>query len=238
MDILTVILVILIPVLTIFAKGNWKKTNWAGKTLLIAGIILASLGAFTNYKKVQKEKLLERINSKFGTFEDLSGATIPELCIGRSDNSWPVTNPTGTFAYNNGQPMFRIYVRNNKLFIDIILRDKDGHPIAAIDGNEWTLYSNDYEYNNDETSFELVTKGDRKVYFNVELKDGKAHILGVVLNNKGYGVQFSDYNEDGVANFFGLSIIIMPGAKDEVYKVNGGRIFKYPREKYLGVRLP
>ncbi len=74
-----------------------------------------------------------------------------------------------------GGPICNIYVKDSRLYVDIVIWDKNLNELAIINVNEWTVYDNDLEYNNDETGFELVTKGDRKVYFQVYLEKGSAH---------------------------------------------------------------
>ena len=120
----------------------------------------------------------------------------------------------------------------------------DGKPIAVIDGNEWEVYDSDFEYNNDETGFEMVTKGDRNVYFHVYLEKGVVHILGIILNDQGKGFSFfepavPDRSVKVDAEHYKVNfpmIALGPGADEKYYHGVQGRIFKYPRRKYLGIR--
>jgi hypothetical protein len=239
MDFLTALLAILAATLGTLAKRKWRDLSWVGRLAMILAIVASGLGAIYKYKQVKKTELIEKINSRFGDFEDLDGATIPEFCMGTTDNSWPL-GPSGVWMTTQTGPLFRLYVKGGKLFIDIVIWGKDKKPIAAIDGNEWYVYNDDYEYNNDETGFEMVTKGDRRVYFQVYLKGGKAHMLGIITNKKGLGVKFT--NAKGQEkDFFGKMVMIAPtnsdSIADQLYSGVDGRIFRYPRSRYLGKRL-
>lgn len=244
MDAWTVSLTILSLIIAFFVKGAWKGVNWAGKIGLILAVLIPLSAARWNYKQVQKEDLIAKINAKFGDIKDLEGAIIPRLCIGASSVAIPI-DLYGRFIRTGTGPLFRLYVKNSKLFIDIIIRNEALKPIAVIDGNEWTVYSDDYEYNNDDTGFEIVTKGDRKVYFQVYLKDGVAHVSGIVTNSEGYGLKFQFLNtfntevKHGQA-WVGEMVIIKPTSdtakQKSAYSPLDCTIFKYPRGKYLGIR--
>jgi hypothetical protein len=113
-----------------------------------------------------------------------------------------------------------------------------------MDGNEWTMYSDDYEYNNDDTGFEIVTKGDRKAYFQIYLKDGIAHVLGVVTDKYGVGIKFVQSVKDPEPHhdefesllFVGILPSADPNKLKKAYEAVATPIFKYPRQKYIGVR--
>ncbi len=66
----------------------------------------------------------------------------------------------------------------------MIVNDSLGKLILAIYQNTWTVYQNDDEYNYDNQAIEIVTNGDRKVYFHVELKKRIAHIEGALYTSK------------------------------------------------------
>jgi hypothetical protein len=246
MDGLTIFLGIIAAVLVFFGKNQWKEANWAGKTGIIVALLIVLSGARWSYLKHQKELLIEKITARFGDFRDLFGATIPKLCAGEcSGTGWPV-GPNGLFFVEGSGPLFRIYVKDGKLFVDLVVWGMNGKAIAVIDRNTWTMYSDDYEYNNDDTGFEIVTKGDRKAYFQVYLKGGIAHILGVVTNKDGVGVKF--YQSRGTKvhekadEWEELNYIaILPSNDKEktrkAYEAVATPIFKYPREKYVGVRV-
>jgi hypothetical protein len=155
-------------------------------------------------------------------------------------------NPNGVFHVPETGPLFRVYVRNAKLFVDAVIRDINGKAIAVIDGNEWTMYNEEYEYNNDETGFEIVTKGDRKVFFQIYLEGGIAHVLGMILNESGIGVKFLQdssalkrnypIRDEETLLFRLISGTANDSLRKELYKPLDGAIFKYPRAKYFGVR--
>ncbi|NJK85398.1 MAG: hypothetical protein HC906_04940, partial [Bacteroidales bacterium] len=52
---------------------------------------------------------------------------------------------------------FKAWIEENKLFLEIIIRDQDGNIIATVEGQTWKIYNSGYDYNNDESGFEIVT---------------------------------------------------------------------------------
>ncbi len=164
---LTLFFAILIPILTLFVKGKWKGTNWAERSILIITVLAAGAGAYVSYMKWQKDELIEKVESRFGQIDDLNGATFPKIAFGADNNAavdWDVLVKGWNDLLGFPAP-FRLYVKEGKLFIDIVVRDKNGKAIAVINGNEWEVYDSEFEYNDDETGFEMVVKGDRESIF-------------------------------------------------------------------------
>lgn len=185
-----------------------------------------------------KEALIERINANFGDIEDLHGATVPQMRIGNSDSGAIfILGGTGVLNFAPYGPLIKLYVKDQKLYVNTIIRNLDGKVIAAIEDNTWTLFENDFEYNDDnKTAFELVSKGDRKVFFQVELKNGLAYISGYLLNEDGIGFIF--YNRQGQSGSFIFTIGDKDENKSKIPKdIFIPRIFKYPRSKYYGEKL-
>ncbi len=249
MGAIPILLAILSGIIALFVKNKWKTSDLATRCLMIIGVITPIVIGINTCRQNLKDKRIAEVESRFGRIDDLDGATIPKLTIGPDDNAafeWFAMSEMSIGTPGNVFKLFRLYVQDGKLFVDIVIRDKNGDPIAVINKNEWYNYKpNDYEYNNDDTGFELVTKGDRKVYFHVYLKNGIAHILGFVINENGEGVKFyQPANEtegfkkklptDYSVHF--SVVAVGPGAKESLYKGVDGRIFKYPREQYVGQR--
>jgi hypothetical protein len=186
----------------------------------------------------KKEALIERINAKFGDLKDIDGAKAPKIGVGNIDDAKIIYNSiSNTCIFRlETEPLVKLYVINNKLVVNIIVRSLDGKEIAVIEDNTWTIYNNDFEYNNDETAFELVTKGERCVYFQIVFRNGVAHISGCLLDKKGRGAAF--FNMDNTSNLFAIK----PDSKNvidmnKILNLNIPRIFKYPREKHIGERF-
>ena len=210
---------------------KWKEIGLLGKVTLIVVIIAALLIAINEYRKNSEEKRVEKINSKYGEIVDEDGATIPVIMIGNtgSDSGAElILGGTGTFNFDPYGPLLKVYVKKNKLYVNTIIRD-DKKVIAVIEDNIWTLYDNSYEYNNDNTAFELVTKGERKVFFQIELKNGTARVSGFLINDKGWGLMFHAFDKGGLMEQI---------RSHEDYLESYGnlglikRLFKYPREKF------
>lgn len=100
--------------------------------------------------------------------------------------------------------------------------------IALVNKNEWTIYDKDYEYNNDRNGFELVLKGEITAVFQVDLANSVAMIAGLFLSAEKIGVLIWS---------IGTGSMLKPIVKGTTYTLPYIKpIFKYPREKYQGVR--
>lgn len=217
-------------IIGIFLKYTWKKSNWLARSAMIVGIILAALKAYNDITHRQKEKLIEKIQAKVGEIYDLYGATYPTLQFG--DSGAILEPPSGIVDLPQKGQLMKIWVEEGKLYVYVVIWDRNGNAIAVIDRNIWTLYNEDFEYNNNETAFELVTKGDRKVYFQIRLKDGIAHFRGLLLNKEGYGMNFIDWPDRG--EYRSVMVEISPDIKRDIVDIHNKRIFQYPRELFFG----
>jgi hypothetical protein len=139
-------------------------------------------------------------------------------------------DPYGRFIFQPFFNLFRIYVKNHKLSVFIPLKDRNGKPIATIDGNTWTIFNDeDYEFNNDDSAFEVVSKGEREVFFQIELSGGVAHLSGYIYQEKNKGICFTE----NMANRAGSMFIINPKTTDDMFPSQvADRLFKYPRARY------
>ena len=154
-----------------------------------------------------------------------------------SDSATVITYPyTGVVDFGGYPNLLKLYVKNQRLVINMIIRDTSGNPIIAIYQNTWTIYQNGYEYNYDNHAIEIVTKGERKVFCSVELRKGTVHLLGAfisppddTLRKKGLvGLYlFEEEKYSIVAPIYHLNLYGNEKVKP---------LFKYPKEKYLGVR--
>jgi hypothetical protein len=238
MKAIEIILTCVAAILAGLVTYKWKSLDTLGKITLITIIIAAILIAINSYRQSKKDSLIEKINAKFGDIKDIDGAIFPKMAVGNKNAGafYYSSNNVGVFDIEPVGPLIKIYVLNNRLFVNVIVRDLYGKAIAVIEDNTWTIFDNDFEYNNDNTAFELVSKGERIVYFQIELSNGIAYISGYLLNNKGFGFAF--FNLPGGVNK-SLALVVKPDLNSTriPQNLNIPRIFKYPRGKYYRVRL-
>ncbi|TSD64688.1 hypothetical protein FFF34_012350 [Inquilinus sp. KBS0705] len=229
---LEVLLILLSAVFSIIITIKWKKSTWKKKISFIACIAASLVIAYNAHEKNKKDDLIDRINSSFGEINDNTDVAVAKMEIGNGGTFFNLG--TGVFSIPpNYKDLIKLFVRSNKLFMTAIIRDRKGDVIAAIYENEWTWYKKGYEYNNDENSFEIVTQGDRNVFFNVNLKKGIAQVTGFFYTADGYGLQF--YHDDG--KDYSVMFKITPTTLDtEIPQIIEKPIFKYPRERYMGIR--
>lgn len=188
---------------------------------------------YNGVQKYREEQILKEVNKTFGQIEDFSGATKPQIKLGHGENGFTVGTPSGVaFADELNEPKLKVLLKNNKLFVSTIVRAFDGHLIAVINNNEWELIDkSQVDYNNNDTSFEVVSKGLHKVYFQVELINGAAHVTGLLVSEKGNGWYF--YSDPTTQA--GLMGLVKADSTFDIPET-AQPIFKYPREGHLGER--
>lgn len=229
MKVLEYILAALLSSYAIYSATNWYTQSVTGKVFMVLSILLLIIICFNAIKQKNKEDQDEKINSVIGNIKSNDSHNgIIDLFIGDNGNT-RFRLGSGGFISDGDDPIFKLSIENNKLELYALIRDPHGKVAAVIEKNVWTCFNN--EYNNDTNAFEIVTAGERKVYFQIEYKNGCAHFRGALVNSKGTGGMFwIDDNGSArgiqlVNNSFNINIDL----KSKV-------IFKYPRQKYLGVR--
>lgn len=211
--------------------NKWKEISKAKRYFTVLAIILAIVIAYNGIQKWRKDKLLERVNASFGEVKASQDSKGVMVKIGVRNKSFYYMGKK-PILYVDNEPILTFDIIDEKLVLSTIIRNKKGEPIAVIDKNEWTMYDYSYEYNNDDTSFEIVSKGDRRVYFQFEMQGEGVAISGFLINKFGEGTFFfSEPDGHGVLKRVEKDIDF------EYPSINIDKpIFKYPREKYLGIR--
>lgn len=235
MNYLSILFAAAATILGIIFTVKSEQPSILGKVFLVVGILSAILIIVTSIQAYRKEKVLERINANFGDVKDLVGAKIPQIAIGHK-NSPAVfqLNESALMVDSNNQPLLKAYIKDSKLLVNALIYGLNGKIIAAIEENTWTIFDKEFEYNDDNrTAFELVTKGERKVFFQIQLYNGMAYIAGHILSKDGYGVIF--YAPPNKTEGGAMHIIRNENDKKDIPdSIHVERLFKYPREKYYG----
>src|ERR1035437_1776419 len=228
-----VLLILFLGIYSAITVSNWKKIGLGKKLFVIVSLILAVVVAWNTIADLNKQRFIDKITASFGEINDLDNATVPMIKLGMKDRGpGIILDKNGVLGINN-LDLLKLFIKNDKLYIDVVIRDSNGEPILAIYENEWEKYNDSYEFNNDVRAVELVTKGERKVFFHVELIKGSARIEGVLLTENKDGIYIFD--KDTTA--YGAGFTIFENGR---YKLLNSDIikplFKYPRDKYLGLR--
>lgn len=228
MKIFQITIVLILAIYGIIIETKWKKISVGKRVLGIISILVAIVIGWNSYEDLQKENVLEKINSKIGDIWHDGDVYYPELQFGYGRATFISQHGEVKWQMGN-ETLFRLYVKNNKLIFYGIIRDKDGEVIAGVYDNEWEIFKTGYEYNSDDHGFEVVVAGERTVFFQIDLKDSIAHISGFIFNNDGNGIYVCAAPNGGS--------FLTTLKKDEYFEPTYIKpIFKYPREKYLGLR--
>lgn len=231
MVILKIISTFVTSAIAIYYGKKWKELSFLPRLGIVAAALTAVLTCYSNIKDYRTKILVDKINANFGDIRDIKGASIPIVQIGSSKTQIRIGDPDGIFFRTEEANLMQVYVIHGRLFVNVIVRDAKGKVLAVIDKNEWQRLESDYEYNDNETAFELIKSGDRKAIFQIDLKDGIARFSGLLVDEEGYGTLAYAKQGDTGSFFQRMSPnnkeFVMPAIKP---------IFKYPRERYYGIR--
>lgn len=244
MNTFEIILSAIIVVLGFVLTYNWKKLKKFQRrvlsSIILLTIILTIVQISNKNAEKAKEELIEKINSKFGDL-DFDGEPINKLNLGQNDNTGFISSNSSYGAaiiHPEYGPVIRVSTIENRLNVNVIVRDFNGEVIAVIDGDTWTVFNDNYEYNDDGgKAFELVTKGERKVFFQIQYKNESVHVAGYFITKDKSGYAIFNKNDDK------KNTIVFAGFKNPIQLEDVKRIFfvprlfKYPRSKYYGQRL-
>ncbi len=234
---LEIIFVFVAAILTIITSYKWSELNLLSKISFVVLILASIFVAFNSFNASKKDGLIEKINAKFGDI-DTSGSTVSRFAVGHEGRA--IMQVDGTFFHhqlsdkkNYSEPILKATLENNRILLNVIIRDVEGEVIAVIDDSTWTIFDNNYEYNDDDHSFEMVTKGERDVYFQAYYKNGIIYLSGYFLSSEGTGLAMSAENGKSFMSLGFVKDIKLPRPSE----LKIPRIFKYPREKHYGEKL-
>lgn len=218
-------------ILGIIATSKWKELKMFGRTGILIAIAALVVGSINAYNVNKKAELVERVDEKIGNLNDIDGATYPAIQFG--ENGIKFMGFYGAFAFDTDKSLMKAYVKNGQLYVSFIIRNGK-ELVGSINENEWEMVNPDYDYNYDNTGLEVVTKGDRRVLFQIYLKNGIAHFLGMYSDSEGKGMYLFPNKTDSLYNIQGVTI-----GPDKEFKIPADKItplFKYPRRTHLGER--
>lgn len=233
MEYFTYLSAFLVSVYSLKNIKSWRNLNKEKKFFLIfLPLICCSSTLFSSVISQLEKKLEEEIKSEYGVLKaktDLSNQF--KLMIG--DSGGLIILPSdGNLHITPSPEVFKLINRNGQLFINTDIRDEKGKLIASIRENKWEIFDNiNYEYNNDDFTYEIVKKGERNVFFQIEFKNKVIHFQGYWLNKSGKGLFFyaNKSNKGGFISSFSEEMGILKNPIILPY-------FKYPRSKFLGIR--
>jgi hypothetical protein len=231
-----IILACALAIYTVLEGKKWKTIGGKKRFVILVGIIFSITVAYNAFVEIQKSNLLEKVNARIGDIQDIQNdetVFFPKLQIGNNGTAFILGK--NVLQFNPVKNPLLLYVKNNRLIFTAIIYDEKGNAIAVIDNNIWKLYDNKFEYNNDDNSLELVRYGDRKVFFQIDLRKGIAHFSGYIFDKDRNGFYFA---EDTTIRHGAIMSLIGPGYTSQSAQEYAPIIplFKYPRERFLGVR--
>ncbi|MBO9203242.1 MULTISPECIES: hypothetical protein [Niastella] len=234
---LEIVLTFFGAVLLALLTYKWTDSRKLKITVLIFAIVVASLVAYNSISQITKEGIEEKIKDKIGELNEDRNVQSPEFRIGHSGLTFQMYKGIGiSTSLEDENPYFKVYVKEEKLHVWFILYDNRKNLVGAINDNVWEMFNDNYEYNNDERGFEIVKKGEREVFFQIEYADGIAWLAGLILNKEGWGMFLAPPTIMEPAQMIGLNPDSWKQGKEPSISFNISPLFKYPREKYLGER--
>jgi hypothetical protein len=162
----------------------------------------------------------------------------PILKIGDDSSAVFLPDKDGYIYFEvwNLKSYFRIYTKNNSLHLTTVIRNLEGKAIASVVDNEWEKIklAEGFDFNNDNSGFEIIEKGDRNVIFQIDLRNGVAYFSGFIIDSDGSGICLTKLAGSTIYNT--AIVRVVPGTKVAYPKTHIKPLFKYPRERYLGIR--
>jgi hypothetical protein len=140
------------------------KRIWAiiGSLSIIFGL-LGSIGYF--YDKYTEIKYEGTLTTYYGNTKIIFGSN---TFIG-----------TPNILFVNGKPIFTATVKNGKLFISIIIFDRDGKIVAKIEENEWVINKNNiFTMNIKSSEIKIINQYNEVALHCIALPDGSVKVNG------------------------------------------------------------
>lgn len=224
----------IVTVNTVLTAKKWKAISKFQKFIIVLGILTIIIGSYVAIKENIDSGQIKNVESKVGKIETDTKCLDSLYVSFNVGNDSFLTSSNGQFQIPSDPSLgsfFTSWIKNNELFLNIVIRNEKGEIIATIEGQTWKIYKDDYDYNNDEKGFEIVTP-DKKVVFQIFLKDTIAYIRGLIMTEKKIGFYIHEVPSGG-----SLWQPVNPSKWDyEIPSDLVNRIFLYPREFHYGER--
>jgi hypothetical protein len=215
--VIAAVLVLFTAVVTLIRSDDRWKTYEPLKYLLIILFILTFITSTYSAYEASYIKRPFWVQIHFEGYEN----GVPALKLGTAILS-PTSNFTGPLFDIAGDTI-RVGTYNNKMMLQVIVRDKQGEQIAAMSNNILLINPNiNADYNYDERAFEIMDEtGDV--------------ILQAQFDSDGILFAGKFYTTDGLRIGLGNNIIEWKPA-DEPLSLKIEPLFKYPGASNTGIR--
>jgi hypothetical protein len=205
---------------------KWGALSTWRKALTLIGVFAVLLTGYYTIKDFRKEAREGQINATFGEIKAKKTVKTDDVLL-RIRGSGANLAGTPTFNFPDSQETVQVLKYEGRLYLKANVRDGDGELIATVNGTYWKMYNDQYDYNYDDTAFEVVTP-DKRVVFQVDLMGNYVDFAGLIISEDRRGVYL--WARDGRARMQKITrSYVIP--RNLVTP-----IFKYPREKFLGQR--
>ena len=216
--------------------AKWRQLNLSKRLFTVIGIFGALIITYFTIYDFNEQTQEGRIKSTFGEIKSKKESKMDDLSL-RVRGTGVIFNPKNgiPFMFEKTNDFFQVIRYENRLYLKANVRDGSGKLIANIDGSFWKIYNDLYDYNYDETAFEVVTP-DKRVVFQVELQGDYVDFCGLMIDEERNGLYFfpPSPHDIGKQGYSGMKVI--HGDKFNIPANLIRPIFKYPREKFLSVR--
>lgn len=201
-------------------KGFWAYL------IIVFKIIVAIALCFIAGEELLSKKEKDQRDQGYGEIapnKKIKGITYPIIRFGGTS-----FENTGSTVAVGEETQLSAKVVNEKLVLEVKIKDSRNNVIVHINEEGWQPYSSDIDFNNDNTAFEVV-RADKRVIFQIELKNDTVFCQGILFGGGGY--------VSGDADHFSVGVI--PNHTEKIWlppNLRIPRIFKYPRNKHYQKR--
>lgn len=231
--IVTLILGLIVTINAIWTTIKWKKSSLIKKIFALLSVVVVLITAYYAWTDFKENEKVKKIESKVGELKALNNYKDLRITFAfgtnvfyeslKGDLQFPGNTKKGKYL--------KAWINDDKLFLSVVIRNQIDEIIATIEGQTWKVYNIEYDYNNDDKGFEIVTP-DKKVVFQIFLKDHIVHIRGLILSDQKFGYYvYNDPTDKGAM----LEIVDLT-KKTFMIPDFVPKIFMYPRETNYGVR--
>lgn len=208
---------------------QWDIKSWA---IVFTATILAVVSITKDFSDKAKEMYSNDFGAIDGSLESKK-IVYPAVSLGNPESIFQLTNndTTGELIQGTG---IRVWLEDNKLYVNALVKDENGMVVAKVERNEWQIARIGaliFDRNFDNHGVEIKDGKDR-VVLQINFDGTKVNICGIFIKTPQPSMAFyscHNNNEEG-------SCFLITTRPDTISNIISP-IFKYPSGLHPGERL-